>query len=78
MNYKIEIERDLCITCGNCANECEKMFKIIDDKSTLIEGEIDEDNLSIKEYDDISCGTDAAEMCPVGCIIVFEDGVAIT
>ena len=73
MVYKIEIERDMCITCGNCANECEKMFKIIDDNSTLIGGEINEDNFSIKEYDDIFCGIDAADMCPVECITVYEN-----
>ena len=78
MSYQIEIERDLCITCGNCVNECDEMFKLIDDKAILIDGEIDEDNFSIKEYDDISCGIEAAEMCPVECIIVFKDGVAIT
>ena len=78
MNYKIEIERDLCITCGNCVNECEEMFKLIDDKSTLIGGEIDEDNFSIKEYEDISCGLAGAEMCPVECIIIFKSSVAIT
>lgn len=78
MVYKIEIERDMCITCGNCVDECDKMFKIIDDESTLIDGEINEDNFSIKEYDDISCGIDAAEMCPVECIIVYEDDIAIT
>lgn len=78
MAYRVEIERDLCITCGNCVNECDEMFKIIDDKSTLIDGEINEDNFSIKEYGDISCGVDAAEMCPVECIIVYEDDVAIT
>ena len=77
MKYKVEIERDLCIACGNCVNECEEMFVMIDDKSTLIGGEIDEDNFSIKEYDDISCWVAASEMCPVECIIVFKDGLAI-
>ncbi|MBZ9571695.1 ferredoxin [Methanobrevibacter sp. TMH8] len=77
MVYKIEIEMDLCIACGNCVTECEEMFKIVDDRSTLIDGEINEDNFSIKEYDDISCGIDAAEMCPVECIIVYEDDIAI-
>ncbi|MCL2688170.1 MAG: ferredoxin [Methanobrevibacter sp.] len=75
--FRIEIERDLCITCGNCVNECDKLFELIDDKSTLIGGEINEDNFSIKEYGDISCGIDSAEMCPVKCIIVYEDDVAI-
>jgi len=78
MVYRIEIERDLCITCGNCVNECEEMFKLIDDKSTLIGGEINEDNFSIKKYDNILCGIDATEMCPVECIILYEDGVVVT
>lgn len=78
MVYRIEIERDMCITCGNCVNECDKMFKIVDDQSLLIDGEINDDNFSIKEYDDVSCGIEAAEMCPVQCIIVYEDDVAIT
>lgn len=74
MVFRIEIEIELCITCGNCVDECENLFKIVDDRSTLIDGEINEDNISIKEYDDISCGLEAAELCPVECITVYEDG----
>jgi len=77
MSYRIEIERDLCITCGNCVIECEKIFKIVDDKSTLIDGEINLDNFSIKEYEDIFCGIDSAELCPVECIVVYEEDIAI-
>lgn len=77
MVYRIEIERDLCINCGNCVDECEEMFEMVDDMSVLISGEINSDNLSIKEYEDISCGLDAAEMCPVECITVYEDDIAI-
>lgn len=74
MVFKIEIERDMCITCGNCVEECETLFKIgDDDKSLLIDGEINDENFSIKEYDDISCGTDAADLCPAECIIAYED-----
>ncbi len=78
MVYRIEIERDLCITCGNCTIECDNLFEIVDDKSTLIDGEINDDNFSIKEYDNLSCGMDAAEMCPVECIVIYEDDVVIS
>jgi len=78
MVYRIEIERDLCISCENCVNECESMFEMDDGISKLISGNINDDNISIKEYEDISCGIDAAEMCPAECIIVYEDDVAIS
>lgn len=79
MVYRIEIERDLCITCRNCVNECEELFEIAaDDFSRLIGGEINDDNYSIKEFNDIKCGIDAAEMCPVECIRVYEDNEEIT
>ena len=79
MVYRIEIERDLCISCENCVNECGEMFEIAeDDFARLIGGEINDDNYSIKEFDDIKCGIDAAEMCPVECITVFEDNEEIT
>ncbi|KZX15308.1 hypothetical protein MBCUT_15770 [Methanobrevibacter cuticularis] len=73
MVFRIEIERDLCINCGNCVLECGKFFEIVDSYALLIDGEINEDNFSIKEYDDISCGIDAAEMCSAECILVFEN-----
>ncbi len=79
MVFRIEIERDMCITCGNCVNECDNLFEIAnDDYSSLIDGEINEDNYSIKEYGDITCGMDSAEMCPVECITVFEDDEIIS
>lgn len=78
MVFKIEIEREMCITCGNCVNECDTMFEIgEDDYSSLIDGKINEENYSIKEYDDIGCGIEAAEVCPVACITVFENDEVI-
>ncbi|MCL2116641.1 MAG: ferredoxin [Methanobrevibacter sp.] len=74
MVYRIEIERDLCVTCGNCVNDCDELFEIgEDDFSRLVNGEINNNNYSVKEFEDIKCGLDAAEMCPVECITVFKD-----
>jgi ferredoxin len=78
MIFKIEIERELCITCGNCIDACEELFELGDDDfAQLIMGEINEDNFSVKEYENIECGIEAAESCPAGCIMVFEEGNVI-
>jgi len=81
MNFRVEIERDMCILCGNCIDTCDDIFEVgKDDVVQLIDGDINDDNFSIKEYDNIDCLYKASQQCPVACIIIFEKDtdIAIT
>jgi len=59
--YKIEIDNDGCISCGNCANVCPEFFEM-KEKSTLKKS----------ETDDLSCAKEAAEQCPVNVIHITD------
>ena len=68
---KIEIERPMCISCGNCIDTCPEIFKYDDDGlSTLINGKRVGDN-DEKEIEDPKCALDAESSCPVSIIHVY-------
>jgi len=69
---KIEIERPMCISCGNCIDSCPELFDFDDDGfSTLIGGQRVGDN-DEQEIDDLGCAVVAEENCPVSIIHVYE------
>ncbi|MGI6208977.1 MAG: ferredoxin [Anaerolineae bacterium] len=61
---KIRIERDECIGCGNCTDIAPEVFELDDEGlSTVIDPNgADEDTIR-----------EAAESCPVDCIILSDD-----
>ncbi|KZX11008.1 ferredoxin [Methanobrevibacter curvatus] len=74
MVFRIEIEKELCISCGNCIDACEAIYEVGEDNfAQLIGGEIDDDGFSFKEYEDIDCAIEGAESCPSGCIIIYDE-----
>lgn len=60
----VEIDRDGCIQCGLCANECPEVFRMADDGyAEVVETPGDMDGGAV---------FDAAEECPVSVIHVEE------
>ncbi|HML05109.1 MAG TPA: ferredoxin [Methanobacterium sp.] len=69
---KVEIEREMCISCGNCIDSCPQYFEFAEDGfSTLIGGHSVGDNVEL-EIDDAGCTVIAEENCPVSIIHVYE------
>lgn len=57
---KALVDHDICIGCGICATICPEVFKMNDDKATVIQKPVAPENeASAKE---------AAEACPVTAI----------
>lgn len=76
MSYKLSMDRVECIGCGACVANCPALFEMNDDNKSKIKGAELKD-LQEKELEDIACGQDAAEGCPVSCIHIEKDGSKI-
>lgn len=60
---KAVVDKDLCIGCGVCEEECPAVFHMEEDgKATATEGVIPAEN--------IDCANSAGEACPVEAIIL--------
>ncbi len=71
---KIIQERDKCIGCGACVSMCPKYWDLSEDgKSTLKDSVNIEGEKYQVEIDNIECNQDAADACPVQCIMVIQD-----
>ena len=58
---KAVVDKDLCIGCGICEEECPNVFHMEDDgKAVAIDGAIPEEN--------IGCANSARDVCPVEAI----------
>ena len=76
-NYTVEMDRAMCISCGNCVESCPEIWEMAKDGlSSLKNSEIEGDIQKIV-IEDLGCSLDAAEKCPVFCIQVLEDGVEL-
>jgi len=62
MAYVIEVNEDECIGCSACANTCPAGFKMAENKSVPVN----------KEVSEVTCQSEAADVCPVNCIKVAE------
>ena len=72
--YRIEIDRSLCIACGSCYSSDPIHFEPDQTrKSTVVGGETDED-LSSGTFEDeqIEEAKDAQDSCPASAISVIE------
>lgn len=69
---KVELERIMCISCGNCIDVCPDFFEFAGDGLSHLKAlENTEDNEEI-EVEDPSCCTQAEELCPVNIIHVSD------
>lgn len=60
MAYRIIVDREACIGCGNCAAVCPSYFKIVAGKAEAIK----------KEIAGAGCAQEAADSCPVSAISI--------
>lgn len=58
---KAEVDKNLCIGCGNCANKCPKCFEILDDGKSHVKEDCKEGDCDLKAV---------ADDCPVSAISV--------
>ena len=69
---KIIQEHNKCIGCGSCVALCSKFWEMTDDgKAKPISSKKKGENYEL-EVEVVGCSKDAAEACPVQCIMVKE------
>lgn len=71
---KIIQERQKCIGCGACVVSCPKYWQMADDGKSKLSGseanpKTGNDEL---EAEKIGCNQEAADSCPVQCIIILK------
>ncbi len=69
---KIIQERDKCIGCGTCVAVCPKYWELAEDgKTKLINSKINSQSGNHERtVEKVECNQDAADGCPVQCIII--------
>ncbi|MHC1588903.1 MAG: ferredoxin [Methermicoccaceae archaeon] len=71
--YRVVLNRSECIGCGNCEEECPDMFEVQGDGYSHIKVSSSTSDKEEVELSELSCVVEAANACPVECIIVYED-----
>lgn len=66
--FKVEIDSETCIGCGACSATCADNFEMHDTDNGQ------KARVKKADLDAIGCAKDAAEVCPVNCIHISEDG----
>ena len=69
---KVELERLMCISCGNCIDICPDFFEFADDGLSHLKALENVDDEEELEVEDPGCSTQAEELCPVNIIHVSE------
>lgn len=68
---KVILERDKCIGCGSCEALCPKYWKMADDsKVDLLDSKAVGGNNYELELSKVECNQEAADACPVQCILI--------
>lgn len=71
--YRLELDRTMCISCGNCIDSCPELFEFgYDGISSIIGAEASD--TQIRELENPLCSEKAASNCPVMCIKLYRDG----
>jgi len=69
--FKVEIDSETCIGCGACTATCADTFEMHDTANGQ------KAQVKKADLDVIGCANEAAEVCPVNCIHISEDGKKI-
>ena len=77
-SYRVIINRNECVSCGNCIGMCPEYFEFDEDNLSHLKGSRRTEANDELEVDNADCCIDAAISCPVTCIHVYEDGEEIT
>lgn len=73
MAVKIVHKREKCIGCGACAAVCPEQWEMGEDgKSNLKNSKIEGDKQAL-ELEKAGNNKDAAESCPMECIVITEE-----
>ncbi len=67
---KVVHERDKCIGCGACVSMCPKYWDMNDDGKSTLKGGVNTEGENYElELENLECNQDAADACPVRCIL---------
>jgi len=70
--YKVVLNRSECIGCCNCEDECSEMFEVQEDGFSHIKVLSSTPDKEEAELSELGCVVEAANSCPVECILVYE------
>jgi len=74
MKFKIVHVRPECIGCTACVASCEEFWEMNDDGKSDLKGAKWEGDTQVLEVDELKSNMDAAQICPVNCIHIYEKG----
>ena len=72
--FKVVLGREECTACESCVESCPDTFEMADDGWAQVKGSTRVGSNDELEMDDVGCSREAAEVCPVSIIHVFEGG----
>jgi len=72
--YKIIHDRPVCIGCGACTATCPDFWEMNEDGKSDLKNAKKVGKKQVLELNDLKCNMEAAEVCPVNCIHIEENG----
>jgi ferredoxin len=73
-SFKVELIKEECTACESCVETCPDSFEMGEDDLAHIKGSTEAGGNDELEIEALGCIKDAAEVCPVNCIHVYEGG----
>ena len=71
---KVIHKKDLCIGCGTCVAICPELFELSEkDYRAVLKNAPEKNGEYELEVEEKSCVKEAADVCPVACILLKED-----